>query len=130
MYECTTRGIRVHVSPQFLQNQSNPAEDQFVWAYTITVENQSSDTVTLRTRYWKITDALGRVQEVRGPGVVGEEPTLAPGSSFQYTSGCPLRTPSGMMVGSYTMQGDDGKFFDIAIPAFSLDSPHDRRSVN
>jgi ApaG protein len=130
MYECTTRGIRVQVNPQFLEGQSNPAEDQFVWAYTITVENRSRETVTLRTRHWKITDALGRVQEVRGPGVVGEEPTLAPGSSFQYISGCPLKTPSGMMSGSYTMQGGNGEFFDIAIPAFSLDSPHDRRSVN
>jgi ApaG protein len=130
MYERITQKIRVTVTPQYLEGQSKPEEDRFFWAYTITVENLGSETVTLRSRYWRITDALGRVQEVRGDGVVGEQPTLAPGDSFQYTSGCPLTTPSGMMVGTYKMVNENGRRFDIDIPAFSLDSPHDRHSVN
>jgi ApaG protein len=130
MYEKTTHGVRVSVTPQYLEGHSAPAENRYFWAYTITLENVGNVTVTLRTRHWKITDAMGRLQEVRGEGVVGEQPTLAPGSSFQYTSGCPLLTPSGVMVGSYNMVDEYGRSFDIDIPAFSLDSPHDRRSVN
>jgi ApaG protein len=130
MYERITRGLKVIVRPQFLEGQSKPDEGHFVWAYTITVENHGRETVTLRSRYWKITDANGKVQEVQGPGVVGEQPTLAPGDSFQYTSGCPLHTPSGFMVGSYQMQTATGQMFDIDIPAFSLDSPYDRKSIN
>jgi ApaG protein len=130
MYERTTRGIKVIVKPQFLDNQSRPEEDHFVWAYTITIENHGSEIVTLRTRYWKITDATGRVQEVRGEGVVGEQPTLAPGQAFKYTSGCPLPTPSGFMVGAYQMQKQDGSFFNVEIPLFSLDSPHDKHAIN
>ncbi|NMD08558.1 MAG: Co2+/Mg2+ efflux protein ApaG, partial [Phyllobacteriaceae bacterium] len=101
-----------------------------VWAYTITIENLGQVTAQLLARHWIITDALGHKQEVRGDGVVGEQPTLAPGESFQYTSGCPLSTPSGMMVGSYDMQAADGKCFAITVPAFSLDSPHDKRTLN
>jgi ApaG protein len=130
MYERVTRSIKVIVRPQFLESQSKPEDGHYVWAYTITVENHGRETVTLRSRYWKITDANGKVQEVRGPGVVGEEPTLAPGDSFQYTSGCPLNTPSGFMVGAYQMQNAAGEMFSIDIPAFSLDSPHDRKSIN
>ena len=100
MYSSATRNIHVHVMPHFLEGQSKPEEEKYVWAYTITVENRSAETVTLRSRYWKITDAFGRVQEVRGDGVVGEQPTLKPGENFQYTSGCPLSTPTGFMVGS------------------------------
>ncbi len=130
MYETITRGIRVVARPQFLDSQSKPAENKFVWAYTITIENHGPETVTLRSRYWDITDAKGLKQEVRGGGVVGEQPTLPPGHSFQYTSGCPLNTPSGVMVGSYGMVTADGEHFDAAIPAFSLDSPYDKHSVN
>ena len=130
MYERITRGIKVIVQPQFLEGQSKPDEDHFVWAYTITVENHGRETVTLKTRYWKITDATGKVQEVRGAGVVGETPTLKPGDSFTYTSGCPLKTPSGFMVGAYQMQNEAGELFNVEIPAFSLDSPHDRHAIN
>jgi ApaG protein len=130
MYATTTRHIRVSVSPEFLEAQSKPEEHRYFWAYTITVENHGDETVTLKSRYWKITDAMGRVQEVRGDGVVGEQPTLKPGEQFQYTSGCPLPTTHGMMVGRYQMISDKGEMFEIEVPAFSLDSPHDRHSVN
>jgi ApaG protein len=130
MYSRVTRNIHVRVKPHFLEGQSKPEEEKYVWAYTITVENRGGETVTLRSRYWKITDAFGRVQEVRGEGVVGEQPTLKPGENFQYTSGCPLSTPNGFMVGSYTMRTLAGETFEVAIPAFSLDSPHDKHSVN
>ena len=121
MYESVTRNIRVTVRPRYLQSQSRPDDDHFVWAYTITIENRGSETVTLRSRHWKITDARGRLQEVKGEGVVGEQPTLAPGESFEYTSGVPLSTPSGFMVGTYQMETEGAERFDIAIPAFSLD---------
>jgi ApaG protein len=101
-----------------------------VWAYTIDIANEGHETVQLTTRYWRITDASGRTEEVRGPGVVGQTPVLEPGQSFRYTSGCPLTTPSGIMVGSYQMTTEDGGRIDVAIPAFSLDSPHARRSLN
>ncbi len=130
MYQSISHRFRVTVRPQFLASQSNPADDKYVWSYTITVENLSGMTATLMTRHWIITDALGRKQEVEGDGVVGEQPTLAPGESFQYTSGCPLATASGVMMGRYGMVAEDGRRFAIDIPAFSLDSPHDRRSVN
>lgn len=130
MYEATTRDIRVSVEPKFLEDQSRPADGRFFWSYTITLENRGTQAVTLKSRYWKITDAHGHLQEVKGDGVVGEQPTLTPGSSFSYTSGCPLTTPHGMMVGTYKMLADDGEHFDIAIPLFSLDSPHDNHSVN
>ena len=102
----------------------------FYWSYTIEITNQGGSTVQLKTRHWRITDALGRLQEVRGAGVVGEQPVLKPGESFEYTSGVPLPTPSGFMVGSYGMVSDAGERFDIDIPAFSLDSPSERRTVN
>jgi len=130
MYEQITRGIKIVVRPQYLESQSKPEEGHYVWAYTITVENHGRETVTLKTRYWKITDATGKVQEVRGAGVVGEQPTLKPGDSFQYTSGCPLKTPSGFMVGAYQMLTEEGELFNVHIPAFSLDSPHEKYSIN
>jgi ApaG protein len=130
MYQRITRDIKIVVRPQYLEGQSKPEEGHFVWAYTVTIENQGSETVTLRTRYWKITDAHGRVQEVRGAGVVGEQPTLKPGDSFQYTSGCPLPTASGFMTGAYQMQLGAGELFNVDIPAFSLDSPHEKHSIN
>lgn len=128
MYEATTQGIRVRVKPQFIEQESR--NGLYVWAYTIDIFNGGDRPVQLKTRYWKITDEKGRVEEVRGPGVVGETPLLRPGESFTYTSGCPLPEPSGMMVGRYGMVDADGGVFDIDIPAFSLDSPDARRSLN
>ncbi len=130
MYERITRGIKVIVRPKYLDGQSKPEEGHYVWAYTVTIENHGRDTATLRTRYWKITDANGQVQEVRGAGVVGEQPVLKPGDSYTYTSGCPLKTSSGFMVGAYQMQLVDGSFFNVEIPAFSLDSPHEKHAIN
>jgi ApaG protein len=129
-YEATTRGIRVRVSPSFLDKDSSPAEDYYFWAYEVEILNSGDTTVQLISRHWKITDSEGRTQEVRGPGVVGEQPMLPPGETFRYTSGAPLRTPSGIMLGSYQMTGEGGEAFDVEIPAFSLDSPYALRSVN
>lgn len=130
MYTKVTRSIRITVDPVFLEDQSIPTQNHFVWAYHVRIENEGGETVQLRTRHWRITDALGRVQEVRGPGVVGEQPVLTPGESFEYTSGTPLATPSGIMVGSYQMEAANGEMFDAAIPAFSLDSPHETIRLN
>jgi ApaG protein len=130
MYRRTTQDIEVEVEPFYLADRSEPDEMRYVWGYRITIANNSDETVQLLARYWKITDGLGRTEEVRGPGVVGEQPELNPGDSFQYTSGCPLRTPSGIMVGHYTMRGEEGRLFEIDIPAFSLDLPDEGRSVN
>jgi len=118
------------VKPKYLESQSRPDDDHFVWAYTITIENRGSETVTLRSHYWKMTDARGRVQEVKGAGVVGEQPTLKPGQAFEYTSGAPLTTPSGFMVGAYQMESEQGEHFNIAIPAFSLDAPMTPKRIN
>ena len=130
MYTATTRNITVRVQPQFLAEQSDPVSDQYVWLYTINIENGGTEAVQLLNRHWIITNAVGHVEEVQGPGVIGEQPVLQPGDSFQYTSGCPLRTPSGMMVGTYEMVGPGDVRFDIDIPAFSLDSPHQARQLN
>ncbi len=130
MYEEVTRGVRVAVQPVYLEDQSQPERNHFVWAYRVTIANEGGETVRLLTRHWKITDGNGRLQEVRGPGVVGEQPVLAPGDSFEYTSGTPLSTPSGIMAGSYRMRAASGETFDAAVPAFSLDSPHEARRVN
>jgi ApaG protein len=130
MYEEITRQIRVIVRPQFLENQSQPDEGKYVWAYTITLQNHSDESVKLLTRHWIIIDGLGHTQDIKGDGVVGEQPLLRPGEQFEYTSGCPLSTPSGVMRGSYRMITVKGEGFDVIIPAFSLDSPYDRHSVN
>ena len=130
MYTETTRAITVTVQPIYLEDQSAPDQSQFVWAYHVRIENKGEEAVQLRNRYWRITDALGRVQEVRGAGVVGEQPMLRPGQTFEYTSGTPLPTPSGIMTGSYEMEGSNGEKFSVAIPAFSLDSPHQQIRVN
>ncbi len=130
MYRAKTRNIQVTVTPRFMADRSAPGRGQYFWSYTIEIANLGRETVQLRTRYWHITDALGRVQEVRGPGVVGEEPILAPGESFEYTSGVPLPTPSGFMTGSYGMETEEGERFDIEIPAFSLDALDGRRTLN
>ncbi len=124
-FQATTAGITVSVNVLYLSEKSNPAAGYFVWAYHITIENQSDSAVQLRRRTWRITDAHGRINYVRGDGVVGEQPVLQPGESFQYSSGTPLQTASGFMVGSYHMvRLDTAEAFDVAIPLFSLDSPH------
>lgn len=130
MYRATTRNIRVTVTPRYLPDRSAPERGHYFWSYTIEIANNGRETVQLRTRYWHITDATGHVQEVRGAGVVGEEPVLEPGQSFEYTSGVPLPTPSGFMTGSYGMQTGKGERFDIEIPAFSLDTTSERRTLN
>jgi len=124
MYSETTRGITVTVKPFYLEDQSSPGNNHYVWAYRVRIENRSTETVQLLRRRWTITDALGRIQEVQGAGVVGEQPRLVPGQAYEYTSGTPLPTSSGIMVGAYQMESDSGERFDIAIPAFSLDTPH------
>ena len=129
-YSETTRSITVTVEPTYLEDQSSPAESRFVWAYHVRIENNGPETVQLRRRHWRITDGQGRTQEVAGPGVVGDQPVLAPGQSFEYTSSTPLNTPSGIMVGSYQMETRQGESFPIAIPAFSLDSPHQTVRLN
>src|SRR5690606_27859627 len=121
MYSEPTLSITVAVKPVYLDDQSSPENGHYVWAYHVRIENKGQETVQLRTRYWRITDSRGRVQEVRGPGVVGEQPVLGPGDSFEYTSGTPLATPSGFMVGTYQMVTKAGERFDVQIPAFSLD---------
>ncbi|MBV9014362.1 MAG: Co2+/Mg2+ efflux protein ApaG [Alphaproteobacteria bacterium] len=123
MYSETTRSITVTVRPFYLEQHSSPAENHYVWAYHVRIENVGAETVQLRNRHWRITDSLGRLQEVRGPGVVGEQPVLQPGESFEYTSSCPLTTPSGFMVGDYEMETGNGESFLVRVPAFSLDVP-------
>lgn len=130
MYRATTRGVVVTVEPAFDHERSAPDSDAYFWTYTILIRNAGGETVQLVERQWDIVDAHGKRFEVKGPGVVGEQPILAPGESFRYTSGVPLATPSGMMSGSYRMRGEGGEMFDVEIPAFSLDSPHGRRSIN
>ena len=125
-----TEGVTVRVAVNFLPEQSRIEAGKWFWVYHIRIENDSDGAVQLLTRHWRITDAVGRVMEVRGEGVVGEQPRLEPGESFQYTSGTPLPTPSGIMVGSYQMVTDRGERFDIAIPAFSLDAPGARGRMN
>ena len=130
MYSETTRSIKVTVKPFYLEDQSSPAENRYVWAYHVRIEKHGPETVQLRSRHWRITDGIGRLQEVRGPGVVGEQPVLEPGASFEYTSASPLNTPSGIMVGSYQMETAAGESFAVQIPAFSLDSPHQSVRLN
>lgn len=130
MYSAVTREIRVDVEPTYLDEQSEPEEGQFVWAYHVQIANEGRETVQLLSRYWHITDGMGRIQEVRGAGVVGEQPVLNPGESYEYTSGTPLPTSSGIMRGTYQMRSQSGEKFEIEIPAFSLDSPHEARNLN
>ncbi|HEY0234541.1 MAG TPA: Co2+/Mg2+ efflux protein ApaG [Afipia sp.] len=130
MYHAITRQIEVTVEPQFLPERSVPDKQQFFWTYTITIVNSGNETVQLKARHWIITDDTGRSQEVRGDGVIGEQPVLGPGERFEYTSGVPLTTPSGFMTGRYHMVNDSGEGFEIDIPLFSLDSPDARRTLN
>jgi ApaG protein len=130
MYMAVTHQVKVTVEPTFEPERSDPGEGRYFWRYDIEIANLGDKPVTLMERHWRITDANGRQQEVRGPGVVGKQPIILPGDSFHYASGCPLTTPSGLMVGEYHMVGADGQSFDVAIPAFSLDSPHGERVLN
>lgn len=130
MYERVTRGIRVSVHPNFLESQSDPDDGRYVWAYTVRIDNTSGEPVRLCTRYWRITDATGATEEVLGEGVVGEQPLIRPGEGFEYTSGMPLPTPSGLMVGRYGMETAGGERFEVDVPAFSLDSPHELRLIH
>jgi ApaG protein len=129
-YSAITRHISVTVYPTYLDDESVPEQNRFFWAYHVVIENRGTETVQLRSRHWRITNARGELQEVRGPGVVGEQPRLEPGDSFEYTSGAPLTTPSGIMSGSYQMENEHGESFDVEIPAFSLDSPHQPIRLN
>lgn len=130
MYRAVTRGIQVTVTPTYLADRSSPEDNRYFWAYTIEIVNLGNVTVQLKTRHWKITDAQGHVQEVRGPGVVGEQPILQPGGRFEYTSGVPLTTPTGLMAGTYQMVTESGERFDAVVPTFSLDSPHVARVLH
>jgi len=130
MYSEVTRSIKVTVRPFYLDQHSSPAENRYVWAYHVRIENCGDETVQLRRRHWRITDALGHLQEVRGPGVVGEQPVLAPGESFEYTSSCPLTTSSGFMVGDYEMETGNGENFLVRVPAFSLDTPQQQTRLH
>ena len=130
MYQAVTRGIQVTVMPQFLADRSSAEDERFFWAYTIEIANLGKVTVQLKTRHWQITDGRGRMQEVRGPGVVGEQPVLKPGEKFEYTSGVPLSTPAGLMTGTFQMVAENGESFDVEVPAFSLDSPHGKRVLH
>lgn len=130
MYERVTNGIKVSVRPAFQEGQSDPDDDLYVWSYTVRIDNGSRKSVRLRTRHWLITNAKGLTEEVRGVGVVGEQPLIKPGERFEYTSGAPLSTPSGMMVGRYGMESAEGELFEVDIPAFSLDSPHERQRAH
>lgn len=130
MYRALTREIEVTVEPFYLAEQSDPEENRYVWAYRVVISNHSHITVQLISRYWNITDENGQIDEVSGPGVIGEQPILNPGDTYEYQSGCPLDTPSGVMYGRYQMVSDSGEMFDVAIPAFSLDSPGVARVIN
>jgi ApaG protein len=130
MYRAVTRKIEVTVEPNFLPERSSAERNQYSWSYTIVITNSGAETVQLRTRHWIITDAAGRTQEVRGEGVIGEQPVLAPGERFEYTSFVPLPTASGFMTGSYQMVSESGERFEIEVPTFSLDSPDGKRVLN
>jgi ApaG protein len=124
MSEATTRGIHVEVRPDYLGQQSDPRNGVWMFAYHVRIRNTGGDTVQLVSRHWIITDATGRVEEVRGPGVVGEQPVLGPGQAFDYTSGCPLPTPMGTMHGSYQMVTQRGERFEAEIAPFTLAEPY------
>jgi ApaG protein len=130
MYRAVTQKIQVTVTPTFLPDRSSAENSRYFWAYKIEIVNRGTVTVQLKTRHWRITDALGKLQEVRGPGVVGEQPILKPGERFEYTSGVPLTTATGMMSGTYQMMTENGDQFDVEVPAFSLDSPHGKRVLH
>ncbi|MEP1229583.1 MAG: Co2+/Mg2+ efflux protein ApaG [Litorimonas sp.] len=130
MFEHRTGDVIIRVEPEFLAEQSSPADSRYIWAYTVEIDNQSKDDLRVTDRFWKIADSRGQIQEVHGKGVVGEKPVIKSGEVFRYTSGAPLTAPSGMMLGAYTMQSNDGESFDVTIPTFVLDSPHEGLVLN
>jgi ApaG protein len=130
LYSATTRSIEVQVEPFYLEDRSDPSEGHYVWGYRVTIDNQSDLQVQLLSRYWRITDGTGRVEDVRGEGVVGEQPVLAPGERFESTCGVPLPTASGFMTGRYQMVSESGERFEIDVPTFSLDGPDNKRVLN
>jgi ApaG protein len=130
MYELATRQIVVRVDPEYLDTESAPDEDYFVWTYRVQIQNCGSETIQVRSRKWTIIDGQGITQEVEGDGIVGQQPVLKPGDGFEYSSGAPLSTPSGIMGGTYTVQTDLGEVFEIRIPTFSLDSPYETRVLH
>lgn len=125
MFEQRTKDVVVRVEPDYLEDQSSPDESRFIWAYTVEIENQGETDLRVVDRFWQIADSRGQVQEVRGRGVVGEQPVVRPGETFRYTSGAPLSAPSGMMLGNYGMQTPEGDRFTVDIPPFLLDSPYE-----
>ncbi|MEM7070660.1 MAG: Co2+/Mg2+ efflux protein ApaG [Pseudomonadota bacterium] len=129
MYEETTQNIKITVKPYYLDSQSDPAEDRYIWAYHVVIENLGEESVKLINRYWRIIDEAGHIEEVHGAGVVGEQPSLKPGDVFEYASGTPLKTPSGIMGGHYEMKSDKG-LFNAIVPSFSLDSPFSKSKMN
>lgn len=130
MYRATTRKVQITVTPEYSSERSEPDEDEYFWAYTIEILNLGEEAVQLVSRHWIITDANGRTEEVKGAGVVGKQPLLRQGERFEYTSGVPLKTPSGLMRGTYQMVTEDGEDFDAEVPAFSLDTPSTKRVVH
>jgi ApaG protein len=130
MYRAVTRQIEVTVEPNFMPERSSIERSQYFWSYTIVITNTGKETVQLHSRHWIITDATGKREEVRGEGVVGEQPVIEPGESFEYTSGVPLPTTSGIMTGRYQMVAANGEKFEIDVPTFSLDTPDSKRVFN
>jgi len=122
--EAITRGVRVFVQAEYAPERSHPAQNQWFFLYTVKISNEGAEPVQLVERHWVITDGTGRVEEVRGPGVVGQQPTLKPGESFEYTSGCPLSTRFGVMEGTYQMMSENGDLFDARIAPFALSEPY------
>lgn len=129
-YSETTRSIMVTVQPIYLDDQSEPEEGRFFWAYHVRIENLGNAVAQLLSRHWRIVDAMGQAHDVIGDGVVGEKPVLGPGDAFEYTSGTPLSTSSGFMSGSFRMIGEGGQMFDVTVPAFSLDSHEGPRPLH
>lgn len=130
VFQKTTHDISVSVEPIFLDDQSDPSTNHYVWAYHVIIENHSDITVQLNSRYWNIMDGKGVIQEVEGEGVVGEQPVIEPGDSYEYTSGTPLQTSCGIMKGTYFMSTIEGDDLSIEIPAFSLDSPYQSNVIH
>lgn len=129
-YTSTTNNVTVSVFPIYLDSQSTPEENHYLWAYHVSIKNNGENPIQLRMRHWEIIDGFGRTQIVDGGGVVGEQPIILPGETYEYTSGTPLATPSGVMVGEYQMEKPDGERFIVSIPAFSLDSPYQSIILN
>ena len=130
MYSTTTREILVAVEPIYLPDESSPENSHYMWAYRVHIENHGREVVQLVSRHWKITDARGQIVEVRGEGVVGKQPVLKPGESYEYVSGTPLSTPFGVMGGEYQMTTAEGEPFEVEIPTFSLHSPFAKAVLN